>query len=534
MRKKKKAHYHIEIISAILGILIIGIIQVSLITDALDYSFSPDILVNKKLKKYGIRSIDYIKSNNDRLSLMIHYTHFKGERNQPNLIFSSSIATFSFKHNDYKMHFTEERNKYRYDFFIPIEDTYNITIVLNKITVLNFLHTINDTSHIRSDFSTMRCFGKDFNDRYCELNNTCYEKKKFIFFTNLTTVFHSNIVYPGSRPIPHDYPSCRNAIRLIANNEPMTKYKFINEFTERSFVTCRWYGMQHLWHTLFDFTVPVWWAQNEFGGHKDDDRIFLIDENTNMKKGFLFKEMLTNEEIINIRINSSYANKTCFKHAIIGVPKTELVVTPEKWKNGFLLPYEYRQIAFKGFREQAIAKYVPNKSYCERTKKPRIVLINRATPARYIVNGKELFNKMKEWCDECDFSYTLMENVSMGEQIEELCNASMLISIHGSGLSHMVWMRNEKNAIIEIFPYKYNCRDWYQQVAESYGLNYFSWINTNKSNTQKGRKGRYKECIEEDDTCLNEKCHEMLRDQPTIVDYESFRKVFNKALKTIL
>ena len=141
---------------------------------------------------------------------------------------------------------------------------------------------------------------------------------------------------------------------------------------------------------------------------------------------------------------------------------------------------------------------------------------------------------MKEWCDKCEFSYTLMENISMGEQIEELCNASMLISIHGSGLSHMVWMRNEKNAIIEIFPYKYNCRDWYQQVAESYGLNYFSWINTNKSNTQKGRKGRYKECIEEEDTCLKDKCHEMLRDQPTIVDYVSFRKVFNRALKTIL
>jgi hypothetical protein len=99
----------------------------------------------------------------------------------------------------------------------------------------------------------------------------------------------------------------------------------------------------------------------------------------------------------------------------------------------------------------------------------------------------------------------------------------------------MVWMRNTKSAIIEIFPYKYDCRDWYQQIANSYGIDYFSWINTNKSNTFKGRndRGNYKTCINKNNTCPTEECHENLRDQPTIVDLKSFKVVFDKAMKIL-
>ena len=535
MRKKRKSAFNPKsLLFIIFIILFITIVQYSFLFSINESNSAINNFNIKNLRKFNIKKISFSNNINDRFRLIIQSHSNKHKITKPNLIFSSLIVTFTFNNKEYQLNYNEKTGEYWSDFFIPIEDNYTISMRINNKEITHVCHYINSIKHIKKDLSTMRCFGHDFNDRFCELNNTCFDNKKFIFFTNITTAFHTNIVYPGSRPIPRDYPSCRNAVRIISSNSSYESYDSLHEFKERSFLTCRWYGMQHLWHTLFDYTVPIWWSMNEFGGHKEDDRVFLIDDNTNKQKGFLLKDIFTNTDVINIRLNESYQNKTCFDHLILGLPKTELVVTPSKWTNGLFLPYEYKGIAFKGFREQGIKKYVEHKEYCNETSKPRILIINRATSKRFIVNGEELYESIKTWCPHCDVSYELMENMSIGQQIESVCNASILISIHGSALSHMVWMRNEHNAIIEIFPYKYDCRDWYQQVAESYGLKYFSWINTNKSNTFQGRKGLYKHCITKENACEDESCHEYLRDQPTIVDINSFKKVFITALKSIV
>jgi hypothetical protein len=43
---------------------------------------------------------------------------------------------------------------------------------------------------------------------------------------------------------------------------------------ELSFLTCRWYSMQYLWHSLFDYTVPLFWTMKLNGGVKQKQQNF--------------------------------------------------------------------------------------------------------------------------------------------------------------------------------------------------------------------------------------------------------------------
>jgi hypothetical protein len=64
--------------------------------------------------------------------------------------------------------------------------------------------------------------------------------------------------------------------------------------------------------------------------------------------------------------------------------------------------------------------------------------------------------------------------------------------MHGSQLSHMVWMKvddpEKPTAVIEVLPYMYICRNWYQQMAEGAQIGYFMWLNTHRNNTRSGRE----------------------------------------------
>ncbi|EAX85548.1 hypothetical protein TVAG_527360 [Trichomonas vaginalis G3] len=486
--------------------------------------------------RYPIKTIKYDSTIHNRLII-----YFETSSNidtvkklLPTFLFSSNFGNITFLPSDYKLNHYKN-NIFTSEFIIPINGPWFVKIIISNFIVSQFLYSNNDLSLTSKNYTTMFCYGKDFNDRYCQVNNSCYDNNKFMFFSNLRISLVPQILYPGSRPIPRDYPCCRRVIRFLYQNKSFDSFEYKNKFTERCIITCRWYGMQHIWHSLFDFTLPIWWSKQMFWGHNDEDRVMVIDENKNTEKGYQFIDILTHKNVINIKLDEKYHNKTCFSSIILGVPKTELEVTPSKWPNGYQLPYEFADIAFHQFREHSISTYNVNNSLCGKTTKPRVIFINRDTNKRYIINSQDLINKMKEWAPDVDIDYVVYTNQTIGEQIAQFCNASLIISIHGSALSHMLWMRRNRSAIIEIFPYNYDCRDWYEQVAKGMGIKYFFWINKIPENSFQGRLDmkNYDKCKEEENSCLKDKCHEMLRDQPTIVDFKSFKPVFDNALQYI-
>jgi hypothetical protein len=299
--------------------------------------------------------------------------------------------------------------------------------------------------------------------------------------------------------------------------------------------------MQYLWHSLFDYTLPLFWIQKLNGGVNKSHPIFCIDENTS-KKGYQFISAFTNKEVANIRVDEAANNNTCWNDIVLGFPKSEYNVTPDKWSNMLELPYEYPLEAYQGFREHMINHFCSQDVFpaeCEpNVTNPRVVLVFRNATMRDIDNKQELFDSLKKWCPFCRVDTFIYSNQTYCEQMMAFCNASILISMHGSQLSHMVWMKvgdpEKRTSVIEILPYMYTCRDWYQQIANGAGIQYFSWLNTHRENTRSGRSNNwnYERCLAGEMPCLGE-CHDLLRDQPTIVNLTEFERVFRSSLEYV-
>ena len=176
-------------------------------------------------------------------------------------------------------------------------------------------------------------------------------------------------------------------------------------------------------------------------------------------------------------------------------------------------------------------------------KHPRIVIAFRNSTMRDIVNQDELTEFIRSICPNCIVDPYVYGGESFGEQMLRYCNASILLSIHGSQLSHMVWMKigdvTKPTAVIEIKPYKYDCRDWYEQIANGAGIKYYQWINPNRSNTRTGRSERpgfsrsqYETCASGKSSCLA--CHDYLRDQMTTVDLKLFEPFIKEAINYVM
>jgi hypothetical protein len=299
--------------------------------------------------------------------------------------------------------------------------------------------------------------------------------------------------------------------------------------------------MQYLWHSLFDYTLPLYWTQKLTGGLNKSSRVFCIDENTS-KKGYQFISAFTGQEVAAVRVDEEENNNTCWKDVVLGFPKSELVVTPYKWNSTLELPYEYPIEAYQGFRDHLISHFCDPDvlvNECEPTPNtPRVVVVFRNATGRDIENKQELLDSLRAWCPFCRVDPFIYTNQSYGEQMRAFCNASVLVSMHGSQLSHMVWMKvgdaSKPTSVIEILPYMYTCRDWYKQIADGAQIKYFSWVNTHRNNTRCGRPfcRKYEQCLAGEWPCLGD-CHDLLRDQPTIVNLTEFEHVFRAALKSV-
>lgn len=392
--------------------------------------------------------------------------------------------------------------------------------------------------------SMMQCYGGHYYNRWCEVWNVCWKWKRFHFYSDTATFFKLRIAYPGSRPVPHDYLSCRIIFRMLAERTTMHDYshEIATVYNETSILTCRWNGMQHFWHVLFDFTIPLWWSMRIHNTTNRETRLFTLDDNSS-KKGYQFCDALSQHDVENIR-NMTRERLSCWRHAIIGVPKAERVVQPEKWSNGtYDLPYEYPHEAVIGMRERFLEYYNPNETRqsienrCQPDpKRPRVLVTFRLSNKRHIVNKMELVDAMREWCPECIIDYNYARNETIQTQLNTVCNASLLIAIHGGGLSHMLFQKastpEAPTAAIEILPYKYTCRNWYRWAAMTAGVRYFHWINPYINKTVPYRGPKTSPCFDNAE-CMSDQCHDLLRDQLTTVDLDDFKRVFMKAIRYV-
>ena len=88
------------------------------------------------------------------------------------------------------------------------------------------------------------------------------------------------------------------------------------------------------------------------------------------------------------------------------------------------------------------------------------------------MNEDELYKKVLK---QYNFSFVVMEELSILEQIKLFVNASIIISPHGSALAYSIFS-NKKTHIIEILPYIKN-KQHFNQICEVLNISYSLYSN---------------------------------------------------------
>jgi len=111
------------------------------------------------------------------------------------------------------------------------------------------------------------------------------------------------------------------------------------------------------------------------------------------------------------------------------------------------------------------------------TKSDRVYISRKKAAKRRILNEHELLPLLKNH----HFRVVIMEDLTFEEQIKLMANTDTLMSLHGAGLTHMLWM-NEGSKVIEIRADNDAKNNLFFSLASDLNLKY-SYMFAKPSNT---------------------------------------------------
>jgi capsular polysaccharide biosynthesis protein len=111
--------------------------------------------------------------------------------------------------------------------------------------------------------------------------------------------------------------------------------------------------------------------------------------------------------------------------------------------------------------------------------KKRIYISRKNSEKRKLKNENEIISILKK----NSFTIVDFDKLNFEEQISYTLKSEIIVSVHGAGLTHMLWMK-KKSKVLEIRA-KDNCNDnCYFTLASDLGHNYF-YVNAEKTNLKK-------------------------------------------------
>jgi hypothetical protein len=381
--------------------------------------------------------------------------------------------------------------------------------------------------------------GADFLTRWCYVNNVCVSNSVLQLVTPFTAVFEKKFLVPGTRSPPFDPSDFR-----IRNSTIGTVRSNFSELSPIPvFLSSRFYNAHMLWHVIMDSLVPTYWTMtsffsgltNETWGQQYGDFInktnrILLHDNFQWL-GLSFLKALTDMQIENFG-----AHRNCYGNIVLGLRKSERTpILKRRRRDALVAPYEIDPVGVRGLRRVMLEFSGTTVEDCEPSvAAPVILVIQRRTASkiRRILNIDDLALATAELCPFCQVKFIELERLDSQQQIRAACNVSMLIGIHGSGLVHQAWMKpstpENPTAGVEFFPYKYNCRTWYQQCANIFGIQHFAvhTLNRSQSRWETGHNmTKVNRCHTLAGECLRARCHDFLRDQSILVDIPDYKSI---------
>lgn len=123
----------------------------------------------------------------------------------------------------------------------------------------------------------------------------------------------------------------------------------------------------------------------------------------------------------------------------------------------------------------------------------RVYITRKNAEKRRIINEDEILPALLEY----DFFVADFDSLSFSEQVSCVINADILISLHGAGLTHMLWMK-EYGSILEIRARDDSHNNCYFSLASALGLGYYYALADKTDSTKSTQQANYlidKDCF---------------------------------------
>ena len=104
-------------------------------------------------------------------------------------------------------------------------------------------------------------------------------------------------------------------------------------------------------------------------------------------------------------------------------------------------------------------------------KNKRIYITRKNANYRKLINEDEIIDTLLKH----EFTVVDFDNISFNEQLKYTLNSEILVSVHGAGLTHMLWMK-EKSKVLEIRARDNSHDNCYFSLASDLQHNYFYTI----------------------------------------------------------
>ena len=191
-------------------------------------------------------------------------------------------------------------------------------------------------------------------------------------------------------------------------------------------------------------------------------------------------DVFTQHPIINLR---QYKGKrVCFKDVVFSIPPRRIDAL---FYNVPVIPHCNRSKLVRSFSNHILHRLGVSRDTNNRNN-TRVTFLVRGTAWRRIINQEELHNAMKSvpnvTVTMIDFS-----TLSFTEQLKVVVNTDILVSIHGAGLTHILFLQ-EGSAVLEL----YHCENpnCYSRLSQLSNIKYFTIDDRSKFESVEKKKGK--------------------------------------------
>ncbi|KAH0794919.1 hypothetical protein GPJ56_001196 [Histomonas meleagridis] len=237
-----------------------------------------------------------------------------------------------------------------------------------------------------------------------------------------------------------------------------------------------------------------------------------------------------------IQVLSIVRDTLLLRQGTVGIEKLEKNPDPNRDSNQMIsFKYEVNRQNAIGFRDAVLESLkFPLNARKTNESKLLVIMIDRQTSHRRIVNQDEVVELMRNTCDFCDVRCIKFESLKVQEQISLVSKASVLVGLHGSGLAHVMWMHESTDEfptyMIEVLPFGYICRDWYKVAANAAGVNYYAIMNKRAPSNS---SSQLITCFNYPKLCSEVICHDSLRDQCVQLELKTFNQTWSNIVSEL-